>query len=296
MPGHPMTQAPHAPEPTIEELQPPAPTHDEAVALVTPLTNEEHHAHPAIGSSDLKLFRRSPLHYWWRKHSPNYKPKPPSASMQMGTALHMALLEPDLFAARVGTALATPKTSKAAKEAHAAHDAQYDLVLPAGDMEKVHAMREVALQHPVIRRIAETITAREQSIFQTDPDRGLELKIRPDALTRPGWLIDIKTTTDASNGKFKWSIRDYGYDHQAAYYLKVLRLAGMDPRGQLMVLLESEAPFASRVIRLPDDAINRAAENNEYTLDSIAECTRMFGPGRPWPAYENTIVEFPYDL
>jgi len=260
------------------------------------ITNEQHHAHPAIGSSDLKLFRRSPLHYWHRKHNPAYKPKPPSASMQMGTALHIALLEPERFEKAVGRALEMPKTSKAAKEAHAAHDAQYELTIKGEDYDRVLAMRTSALQHPIIRRITETVTNTEQSIFVKDPTTGLELKIRVDALTAPGWLIDIKTTSDASNGKFKWSIRDYGYDHQAAYYLKVLRLTGYEPQGQLQVLLESEAPYAPRVIRLPDVAINAAAVNNELCLQSIAEHLQQYGTDVPWPAYETSIVEFPYDL
>ncbi|QQG31322.1 PD-(D/E)XK nuclease-like domain-containing protein [Cyanophage S-2L] len=286
VPGDPMTQAPQAPEPTPEELQPQPPK----------LTNEQHHAHPAIGSSDLKLFRRSPLHYWHRKYSPSFVPKPPSASMQMGTALHIALLEPERFEKAVGQALTTPKTSKAAKEAHAEHDAKYELTIPPAAYQQVLAMRDVALKHPVIKRIAETVVSTEESVFAIDPTTGLELKIRLDAWTSPGWLIDVKTTADASNGKFKWSIRDYGYDHQAAYYLKVLRLAGRPPQGQLLVLLESEAPHAARVVRLPDDAINAAAVTNEICLQEIAEHLQQYGQDQPWPAYENTIVEFPYDL
>jgi exodeoxyribonuclease VIII len=260
------------------------------------LTNEQHHAHPAIGSSDLKLFRRSPLHFWHRKYNPAYVAKPPSASMQTGTALHIALLEPERFEKAVGKALSTPKTSKAAKEAHAAHDAQYELTISEAAYNQVLAMRDVALRHPVIRRIAETIVSTEESIFAVDPVTGLELKIRLDAWTNVNWLIDVKTTADASNGKFKWSIRDYGYDHQAAYYLKVLRLANRPPEGQLLVLLENEAPHAARVVRLPDDAINAAAVNNELCLQEIAEHLQTYGQDQPWPAYETSIVEFPYDF
>jgi hypothetical protein len=185
----------------------------------------------------------------------------------------------------------TAKTSKAAKEAHAANDALYELVLSPADMAKALAMREAALQHPIIRKICESIDVRELSIFQTDPATGLELKIRPDALTTNGWLIDGKTTSDARDAKYKWSVRDYGYAHQAAHYLKVLRLeAAREIRGQLQMLIESEAPYACRVVRLPDDAINNAAEDNERSLLGIAEHLQLFGPGKPWPAYEQTIA------
>lgn len=275
MPCDPVTETP------IEAVEAPVPK----------LTNEQHHAHPAIGSSDIKLYRRSPLHYWFRKHSPEFVAKPSSAAMNLGSAVHMALFEPALFETNVGTALSVPKTSKAAKEAHAANDAKYELVLSAADMTKALAMRDAALQHPIIRKVAESIDVRELSIFQTDPTTGLELKIRPDALTTNGWLIDVKTTSDARDAKFKWSVRDYGYAHQAAHYLKVLRLeAAREIRGQLLVLIENEAPYACRVVRIPDEAINEAAEDNERSLLGIAEHTQLFGPDKPWPAYEQTIA------
>jgi exodeoxyribonuclease VIII len=262
----------------------------------TQLTNEQHHAHPAIGSSDLKLFRRSPLHYWYRKHSPAYQPRPPSNAMQLGTALHLALLEPELYAKDVGTALTVPKTSAANKAAHAQHDAKYKMTFSAPDIEKITGMRDMALRHPVIAKVAKLVCYRELSLFVTDPTTGLQLKIRPDAITRNGWLLDIKTTSDARDAKFKWSVRDYGYDHQAAFYLKCLRLLppevlpNIEIRGQLLVLIENEAPYAARVVRIPDDVINRAAAVNEASLEAIAEHLQLFGPKTPWPAYEATIA------
>jgi exodeoxyribonuclease VIII len=259
------------------------------------LTNEQHHAHPAIGSSDLKLYRRSPLHYWHRKHSPDYEPRVASNAMQLGTALHLALLEPEAYTKAVGTALPIPKTSAANKAAHAEHNAKYELTLPAADIAKVTGMREAALRHPVIAKVTQQVLLREHSFFVDDPTTGLQLKIRPDAITSNGWLLDVKTTSDARDAKFKWSVRDYGYDHQAAFYLKCLHLlppeaVGVEVRGQLLVLIENEAPFAARVVRIPDAVINQAAAINEATLEGIAEHTQLLGPQMPWPAYEPTIA------
>ena len=269
---------------------------------MTEYTNEEHHAHPAIGSSDIKLMKRSPLHYWYRKHCPEYEAKPASNAMRMGTALHMALLEPDLFDKAVGAELAMPKTSNAAKAAHAAHNAQYELTVTAADYQKVLGMRDAALRHPILAKITRQVAYREVSLFSECPVTGLPLKIRPDALTTNGWLLDVKTTSDARDSKFKWSVRDYGYDGQAAHYLTVLRQLPPEAlpalqapiQGQLICTIENEAPYATRVIRIPDRVINMAAADNLLALERIRECTDMYGTETPWPPYEQSIVELDY--
>ena len=61
--------------------------------ITTDLSNRDYHAHPAISKSGLDLISRSPAHYRYRA------PKEPSRAMEIGTAIHTALLEPDRYAA-----------------------------------------------------------------------------------------------------------------------------------------------------------------------------------------------------
>lgn len=69
------------------------------------MSNEEHHAHPAIGSSGLKLIKeQSPLHYWDAYVNPERERKAPTQAMLIGTAWHCAVFEPEAFSDRFGIA------------------------------------------------------------------------------------------------------------------------------------------------------------------------------------------------
>lgn len=57
------------------------------------LNNETYHALEAVSKSDLDKINRSPAHYKYAKENPT----PPTPAMERGTAVHMAVLEPDEF-------------------------------------------------------------------------------------------------------------------------------------------------------------------------------------------------------
>lgn len=63
------------------------------------LANGDYHASSAVGSSGLKLLKRSPLHYWSAYLDPERPPQDPSPAMLRGTAWHAAVFEPEKFAA-----------------------------------------------------------------------------------------------------------------------------------------------------------------------------------------------------
>ena len=57
------------------------------------LTMEEYLAIDAMSASGIEQLRKSPLHFRYYRDNP----KPSTPAMELGTALHMALLEPLLF-------------------------------------------------------------------------------------------------------------------------------------------------------------------------------------------------------
>lgn len=74
----------------------------------------EHHAHPAIGSSFLKAFLRSPAHAYAAFLDPERQPSN-SAAFAFGSAWHCALFEPGEFASRYTLDHAAPKATAKAK-------------------------------------------------------------------------------------------------------------------------------------------------------------------------------------
>lgn len=59
----------------------------------------DYHAYDAISASGLTLMARSPAHYRHRRDNP----EPGTPAQQLGEAIHLAVLEPDLFEARITT-------------------------------------------------------------------------------------------------------------------------------------------------------------------------------------------------
>ena len=62
------------------------------------MNNEQYHADTsAISASGLKLFMRSPAHYYAAYLDPNRVERQPTPAMRLGTATHCAILEPTRF-------------------------------------------------------------------------------------------------------------------------------------------------------------------------------------------------------
>ena len=58
---------------------------------VTDMPADVYHAHDSISNTGLKLMMRSPAHYKYQER------KESTRAMVLGSALHMACLEPDIF-------------------------------------------------------------------------------------------------------------------------------------------------------------------------------------------------------
>ena len=61
------------------------------------LTNEAYHALKAVSPSQIKVLGRSPLHYFDQFLAEDREKREPTPAMLMGTALHTAVLEPELW-------------------------------------------------------------------------------------------------------------------------------------------------------------------------------------------------------
>ena len=256
-----------------------------------PLDNTEYHAHPAISKSHLDQINRSPLHYWSRYIDPNRVPVQPTVAMELGTAVHMAVLEPELFLETYTTAPGISKTTKAGKEAWAEAEAGGKKLLKPEELDQIDRMHQSLLTHPGARKALKSTGKAEQSIFAVDPATGLEMKCRPDYLTDSGWVIDLKTTTDASVDSFSKSTANFRYHVQAAWYLHVVQAAtGERPKGFVFLVVEKTAPFAVQVFKAGPELLEIGHAQALADLQRIAECKQTYTEDQPWPGYPETAT------
>lgn len=253
---------------------------------------------PYASASLNELIRRSPKQ---ARHALD-NPKEPTDTFERGTALHMAVLEPDLFAdhyvvigkcegryndgrpcAYMGSFYRDGQSfCKKHDPAKGEPLAPGLTVMQEPEMDKVLGMRDAILSHRRAASLFEGAGEFELTMIFDDPDTGVRVKIRPDRLVeRAGAIVDIKTTRDAAEWWFPGDAERRGYFRKLALYRRGLQALDWPYRMTAVLAIESEAPY---------DLIPYLAE--EKDLDSSdAEVSRLLArydecqKSGEWPGY-----------
>lgn len=128
------------------------------------LSEQEYRNHPAIAQSTLKLLSKSPAHARYAMDNPTA----PSASMQIGTALHGLVLE------RKTDFVVMPESAKGNTNAAKAVKADFllsnsgKIILSPDDAEKVTAMKTSVFLCKTAEKLLKIVTETEKNIFWTE--------------------------------------------------------------------------------------------------------------------------------
>ncbi len=252
------------------------------------ISNDDYHAGPGISASGLKLIaNRSPLHYWSAYLDPKREARKTTPSMLLGSAIHSAVLEPDLFRDQY---MVAPDVDRRTKEGKMLYETALGIaaengstLLSSDDYLTAIKIQESCRRHPLARRIFEDGKA-EQSVFWTDPETGVLCKCRPDWLLggeNPA-ILDLKSTEDASAEAFTRSSYNWQYHLQAAWYLDGVEHAlGLKPDAFMFLAHEKTAPFASAYYFADDAMIEAGRIAYRKALRLYAECLNS----NKWPGY-----------
>ncbi|RJT47198.1 PD-(D/E)XK nuclease-like domain-containing protein [Rahnella woolbedingensis] len=183
------------------------------------ISNEDYHSGAGISKSQLDDIAISPAIFQWRKNAPVDEEK--LKALDMGTALHCLLLEPDEFDKRFIVAPEFNRRTTAGKQEEKDFMESCDksgmTIMDAEQGRKLKIMRESALAHPLARWMLEASGKQESSIYWNDPDTGTLCRCRPDKLiTDYNWCIDVKSTADMD--RFTRTFYDYRYHVQDSFY------------------------------------------------------------------------------
>ncbi|GAA3705556.1 hypothetical protein GCM10023081_46930 [Arthrobacter ginkgonis] len=239
------------------------------------MESDDYHAHHALGSSSLKtLATRTPAHFVWERENPKT-----SDAFDLGTVAHSLILEQD--ESGVAVLQVRDKRSKAWKEFDADTRAEGKIPLTGAEWDRVTAMRDSVMSHPIARN-AFTGHVAERSVFWEKS--GVPVKCRPDAWNR-GVIVDLKTAVNADPRDFPKKAMDLGYHQSQALYRDGMEaLTGDRPRF-LFVIVEKEPPHLVSVVELDPDFEALGARLNDQALTIYRECTDTgTWPGYPTPA------------
>lgn len=256
------------------------------------MTHDEYHSLSAIGRSALITFGQSPAHFWHYFLNPQAQPKAPTPAMIFGAAFHAYVLEPLEYQTKYVEAPTSSKVSKAYRLAEEDAISNNQVIVPLGTATLCHQLSQAVHEHQTAHQILTTKGFHEATFLATCPNTDLEVKCRADCITNSGWVVDLKTTQNASPDAFTKTIANFQYHVQAGFYLDVIEWAtGTRPKGFLFICVEKDAPNAVSVIRASDSMIEAGSRRARSLLDQMADCFNTFGPNQPWPAYAQDVVE-----
>lgn len=250
------------------------------------LSNADYHALAAISPSRLKMLGRSPLHFFDAYRAEDREIPEPTAAQQLGTALHTAVLEPELWDATV----AVPphifdRRTKVGKELAAEFERQAagKIVISPDDADNVRRMADAIHRHLAARYLLSQPGRREASYTWTDPATGLACKCRPDWHSDDRRIVvDVKTTRDASRAEFAKSIANYDYHVQAAW-----NLGALEAEAFLTIAVENTRPYAVAVYPASGAMIAAGQRRIESAMALLAECEASGN----WPGYGDQLQE-----
>ena len=242
-------------------------------------TNEQYHASDPVSKSGLwTLYTKTPYHYRFTRgrHTP---------ALDIGTATHTAILEPELFEKTVMRGPEDRRGNKW-KEANDEAVAKSMILLTDGDYAKVDVMREVAARSAYLQALLRGEKLVEQSAYAEDEEHGVLVKCRPDLFNKSlSIAVDLKTAVSASPDDFAKAVGQRGYHMQEAVYTDVFsRASGIDVNGFVFVVIEKpsdENPPIIQCYELDNNAVAEGHAQYRKALAKYADCVKK----DEWPAY-----------
>ena len=263
------------------------------IGVIGDIPNEVYRAAPGTSRSDLDYVDQSLAHYLHFKET-GIKA---TAKMAEGTWFHTLLLEPhrvekEWVLIEEGVNWGT----KAYLEIQKGNEGK---TCVAQDVfARLMKMRANALRKPRVVQYLEGF--KELSAWATDPATGLLCKVRPDIYQSDlRFLIDLKTTGDASPKEFARSVANFGYHRQAAYYLDIFNHAtrqeakrkfGTDPGDAvdsfIFVAVENVEPYDCAIYVLGYEELQLGRTLYQRDLAALAAAQ---GAG-VYPGYSDEIA------
>jgi exodeoxyribonuclease VIII len=274
------------------------PTHRHAPGVVKSIPFGEYQRLLGCNWSTLSSMDTSPLKY----HDNLSDPPEATATMQLGSAIHAAVLEPHLFddqytyydGAHNGYEWESVKAG--AEEAGLT-------VLSVAEWEQCMGAAYAVHRAPHGREARRIMgrCRRELSLVWTDPATGIRCKARPDLVRmtreRDGrlgaiLLADIKTTTTVDARKFGRTAADLLYHGKMAFACRGLEtIFGLPPMKVAIIAIEQKRPHDIGVFPLDPDVLYAGDQLVSKLLRQLQTCRKR----RTWPGRysEPVSLDFP---
>jgi hypothetical protein len=224
-----------------------------------------YHDHDSISKSGLDKVARSIDHYMaYRSEGKD------THALRLGRLVHTVVLEIEQledeyaiapeFRTKDGKPSSGFRTAEA-KQWLAEVEADGRTPITADQLAEALRIRESVHAHPSAHILLDNVIEVETPRFWHWEDYGVDCRCKPDALVDVEgdiFLLDLKTTRDASADAFARSCAKYRYDVQWAFYGEGLyQASGIELAGMVIVAVESESPHTVACYELDDAWLER---------------------------------------
>jgi exodeoxyribonuclease VIII len=251
-------------------------------AVISTMTESEYRSLPALNASRFKAFYRSPYHFF------NQKEVETTEAMRIGTAVHTAMLEPELYDSTIGYMPDVDGRTNEGKAIKKAFAEQYagKTILKAESKEIVQRAC-IGLQYSnewkAIKAIPEM---RYEQVILADL-QGIHCKARLDLVdVERGIIRDIKTCDDAGIVKFCHTVKDRLYWLQSAFYVLMAEKAFGKPFNFEFIAVETSDPSSSLFHPVDEEEMKLW---KSYVMDMLlryGECVKT----DTWPKPRNRVI------
>lgn len=249
------------------------------------MTEQEYNAAEGVRRSDLWRMHDSPEKYKYHVDNPAEQ----TPALVFGSACHKMFLEPDTFGDEYAIA---PVCDRRTKEGKAVWEAFMEenegkTILSQDDKQVMEEMESALCRCSLAKSLIYEDGDSEVPLFWVDPETGEKCKIKLDRLIDGDdgrkYIVDYKTTLDASTPKFNKAMINLGYAFQAGMYSEGVQIAlGLDYRpGFIFVAQEKKAPYSLNVIQVSPDVMEYGVNMFHALLNRLHACKEM----DEWPGY-----------
>ena len=222
-------------------------------------TNDEYHSHKSISASGLKIiYKKSVYHYL----NSIFKM---TDAMNFGSAVHSALLEDSNDIAVLPEFNARTKEGKKIKQDFFDNN-KGKIIIKQEEQEAIEKIKKNFNGHSLAKNLVQRLTEKEVSYYGTIDK--VPVRVRPDGIKDNDYIIDIKTTMDASPRFFKSQIYNFAYHLQACFYSEAL---GYDPAKFRFIAIENKYPHTVEVFAMSEDMIEYGKDAWRIAFNSWKE-------------------------
>jgi uncharacterized protein (DUF736 family) len=238
----------------------------------------------AINASYLADIAISPAHAKQIKEK-GYTTK----TMDFGTAVHSALLEPENFASDY--VVYPGKTRRGKEWDNFKAENEGSEILKANELTEINELAAAVLKHPLAAPLLAEDGDSEVTIIWTEPTTGHLCKSRLDRLAQ-GLFLDLKTTRSISPFSFNRDFQTYKYDLKMAFYFDALAAIGMPVDRVKIIAAQSKPTIDVAVYNVPEEVLNFGRAKYQESLETLIYCRE----NDEWPGllpYEEASISIP---